>query len=88
MSQAEHDPSPYAVKHESGMWEDKFGGLGPFKPGSGPRQDPFGEFPTGPAIGEQLPDIVAMSHTGSEVDVHADRSGRRAVVVFYRSAVW
>lgn len=80
--------APVAKRHESGQWEDELGGLGPAKPGIGPRQDPVGEFPTGPAIGEIFPDIVARSHTGENVDVHADRAGRAAVFVFYRSAVW
>jgi hypothetical protein len=80
--------APYAKLHESGMWENQHGALGPFKPGIGPRSDPMGEFPTGPAVGERLPDIVAPSTTGEMVDVHAHRAGRGAVVVFYRSAVW
>ncbi len=86
--QAARNPDPVAVRHESGLWEDEYGLLGPAKPGVGPRQDPLGDFPTGPALGERLPDIVAPSHRGQPVDVHADRGGRPAVVVFYRSAVW
>lgn len=78
-----------ATFHEaSGMWEDEFGALGPVRPGLGPRQDPTGEFPTGPGIGSRLPDIVAPNQHGEIVDVHADRGERAAVVVFYRSAVW
>ena len=76
------------MRHESGYWEDEYGALGPAKPGLGPRQDPVGEFPTGPAVGERLPDIVATDQTGAIVDLHADRADRGAVVVFYRSAVW
>lgn len=79
---------PHAVRHPSGMWEDAYGALGPAKPGLGPRQDPTSEFPTGPAVGERLPDIVAPDQHGDLVDVHTDRAGRPAVVVFYRSAVW
>ena len=79
---------PYAKLHESGGWENEHGAVGPFKPGFGPRSDPRGAFPTGPAIGEQLPDIVATSATGETIDVHAHRAGKAAVVVFYRSAVW
>lgn len=88
MTSALPDPSPFATKHASGMWEDKFGAIGPFKPGEGPRQDPLGDFPTGPAIGERLPDIVTPTHTGDTLDVHDDRGKRAAVIVFYRSAVW
>lgn len=79
---------PDAVQHESGMWEDRFGAHGPLKPGTGPRQDPDGWFPTGPDVGEVLPDIALMGHLGETVDVHALRNGGPAVVVFHRSAVW
>ena len=82
------DPQPHAVRHESGYWEDRYGALGPAKPGLGPRQDPVGPFPTGPEVGAALPDIVAPGHRGERIDVHRDRAGRPAVVVFYRSAVW
>lgn len=70
------------------MWEDEYGALGPAKPGVGPRNDPRGEFPTGPAVGAPFPDVVATTGDGRTVDVHADRAGRKAIFVFYRSAVW
>ena len=82
------DPNPFAVRHESGGWEDEHGAIGPAKPGHGPRQDPVGEFPTGPAVGERFPGIVATAHSGMPLDVHADRGDRASVFVFYRSAVW
>ncbi len=44
--------------------------------------------PTGPAIGELLPDFTLPDTRGQAVRYHADRSGRKSVVVFYRSAVW
>ena len=88
MATGEIELETYGVQHESGLWADKHGALGPFQPGVGPRSDPKDWFPTGPDIGERLPDIVAPSHTGETVDVHALRSGGPAVVVFYRSAVW
>lgn len=72
----------------NGSWENDLGMVGPYQPGVGPRNSPIGEFPTGPEIGERLPEIVARAHDGSTVDVHAARAGRPAVVVFYRSAVW
>lgn len=87
MTDDPHDP-PFARRHESGLWEDRFGALGPAKPGLGPRQDPVGEFPTGPPVGARFPDLVATAHTGEPVDIHADRGERPAVFVFYRSAVW
>ena len=70
------------------MWEGEHGTLGPVKPGRGPRNDPIGEFPTGPDIGEPFPELVALAHDGRTIDVHEDRAGRPAAVVFYRSAVW
>jgi hypothetical protein len=46
------------------------------------------DFPTGPAIGERLPDFVLPNQRGERIDFHADRAGRRAAVLFQRSAVW
>lgn len=88
MSDRQIEKDTYAVRHESGLWANEFGALGPFRPGVGPRSNPKGWFPTGPEVGEQLPDIVAPSHTGETVDVHHLRDGAPAIVVFYRSAVW
>lgn len=42
----------------------------------------------GPSIGELFPPVALRSQGGSMVDVHHDRAGRPAVVVFYRSARW
>lgn len=58
------------------------------RPGDGPRRDPAGEFPTGPEIGEQLPAVVALDTAGNRFDLHEDRDGEPAIVVFHRSAVW
>ena len=46
------------------------------------------DFPTGPAIGERLPDFVLPDQRGEKIDFHADRDGHRAAVLFQRSAVW
>ena len=43
---------------------------------------------TGPEIGERLPDFELPDQNGRLVKLHEDRAGRRAVVVFFRSAVW
>jgi hypothetical protein len=44
--------------------------------------------PTGPEIGERLPDFRLPDAFGRIVDYHASRGGAKSVVVFYRSAVW
>ena len=46
------------------------------------------EFPTGPAIGERLPEFALPNQDGRLIDFHADRGDAKSVVVFYRSAVW
>ncbi|MCR9092624.1 MAG: hypothetical protein NXI30_00265 [bacterium] len=44
--------------------------------------------PTGPEVGEKLPGFTLPDAFGRPVNLHEDRAGRPAVVVFYRSAVW
>lgn len=46
------------------------------------------DFPTGPAVGEALPDFQLRDQHGDLVDFTTDRAGRRAAVLFQRSAVW
>ena len=46
------------------------------------------DFPTGPEIGERLPEFELPNQNGEPVDFHADRGDAKAIVVFYRSAVW
>ena len=46
------------------------------------------EFPTGPAVGERLPEFELPNQNGELVDFHAHRGDSKAIVVFYRSAVW
>ena len=70
------------------FFEDADGFNMPAPPGTGNRRIPLGDFPTGPDVGTKLPDIEATDQSGGRVDVHADRDGRPAVVVFTRSAVW
>ena len=43
---------------------------------------------TGPAIGERLPDFVLPDASGKRISFHDDRSEKKTVLVFYRSAVW
>ncbi len=73
---------------QNGSWADEDGFVGPLQPGSGARISPLGAFPTGPAVGERLPDIVAPDASGRMVNVHEARGDGPAVVDFYRSAVW
>lgn len=42
----------------------------------------------GPKISESFPDVRLPDQSGRVVDLHAARRGRRAAVVFYRSARW
>jgi hypothetical protein len=42
----------------------------------------------GPAAGERFPDMVLTGLDGTPVNLHADRAGRPALVVFHRSARW
>lgn len=42
----------------------------------------------GPAVGDRFPAITLPGQHGQPVDLHQARAGRRALVVFYRSASW
>ena len=46
------------------------------------------DFPSGPAVGERLPDFSLPNQRGETIDFHADRDGHRAAVLVQRSAVW
>jgi len=35
-----------------------------------------------------LPDFTLPDASGKEINYHLDRSGKKSVVAFYRSAVW
>ena len=50
-----------------------------------PRTD---DFPTGPAIGDLLPDFTLPDQTAAPRNFNAIRAGDRALVVFYRSTRW
>ena len=69
-------------------WRDLDGFVGPFASGNGPRSDPRGEFPTGPAIGEVLPNMRTQTADESPFDLHDHRGKRPAIFIFFRSAVW
>lgn len=42
----------------------------------------------GPALGDQFPDFELPDSEGRPVSLQRWRNGRRAIVVFYRSAAW
>jgi len=42
----------------------------------------------GPPVGTRFPDVRLPDQRGREVDLHAARGGRPAVLVVYRSAAW
>jgi len=42
----------------------------------------------GPTVGEQFPDVSLPDQHGDMIDLHRTRAGRRAVVLFHRSAGW
>ncbi len=46
------------------------------------------EFPTGPDIGERLPDITLPDQHGNPVNIEAARGEGRALVMFHRSVRW
>ena len=69
-------------------WADQDGFVGPFRPGNGPRNDPRGEFPTGPKVGAQMPNIKCRDAVGEPFDLDANRGDAPALFIFFRSAVW
>jgi len=42
----------------------------------------------GPVVGEYFPDVSLPDQHGQTIDLHQARAGRRAVVLFHRSASW
>jgi peroxiredoxin len=42
----------------------------------------------GPAVGERFPDVMLPDQHGTTIDLHQAQAGRRALVVFHRSAGW
>jgi hypothetical protein len=69
-------------------YADEFGFHGPLPTTDGPRIIPAEGFPTGPEIGEVLPDFTLPSADGRTIRLHEARDGSKAAVMFFRSAVW
>ena len=92
VSAAGQEPDPIKPAHENlepGTMTDDVGvtiGI----PASHParRYPASEEFPTGPEVGERLPEFSLLNQEGHLVDYHADRGDSKSIVVFYRSAVW
>jgi len=55
---------------------------------AGPQLPHFDFSAVGPRIGERFPEVALPDQHGDRVDLHAVRGGKRALVVFYRSASW
>jgi len=43
---------------------------------------------SGPQVGDVFPDVTLPDQTGALVNLHEARHGKRAIVVFHRSARW
>lgn len=69
-------------------YKDDFGFVAPLPASNGQRLIPPAGFPTGPALGEILPDFELPAADGRTIRLHADRGRSKAVVTFLRSAVW
>lgn len=46
------------------------------------------DFPTGPEVGERLPEFTLPNQDGELIDFHQHRGDSKSIVVFYRSVVW
>jgi len=78
---------PMGSYHDYPEYRDEFGGVGPLPVTDGQRRPPAEGFFTGPEIGAPFPDIRLRAARGEKLDLHADRDGSKAAVVFFRSAV-
>ena len=90
---AEDASTPVRGAHEGMDANEKTDDLGitvPMAPVSFPaRRYPATEdFPTGPEVGERLPDFTLPNQDGEAINFHEDRGDSKAIVVFYRSVVW
>jgi len=67
---------------------DEFGFYSPMPLSRPARREPGPDFPTGPAVGERLPNFTLPDQYGQPTDFDMARQGRKAIVVFHRSAYW
>lgn len=73
---------------DSTQYTDELGFTAPLPANDPQRLLPEPGFATGPEIGELLPTIELPAADGSLVNLHEDRAGSKAAVMFFRSAVW
>ena len=52
------------------------------------RNPPNADFPTGPALGEALPDFVLPDQHGTATRLHEVRGDGRVFLVFIRATSW
>ncbi len=69
-------------------YRDEFGFVGPAPVEHPARRIPDPDFPTGPAVGDRLPEFQLPNQHGELIDFHAARGQHKAVLSFQRSAVW
>lgn len=80
---ASYEDLPEGELHDSlGIWSPQPASV------PGRRSPATDDFPTGPAIGDRIPDFALSDQDGVVRDFHIDRKGGKAMVVFYRSANW
>lgn len=71
-----------------GGWRDQDGFVTTIRPGTGPRKAPCGEYSTGPDIGTPMPNFHCLDSFGQAFNLHEVTTGRPAIFIFLRSAVW
>ena len=69
-------------------YRDEFGFAGAMPQWLGVSKVPDEDFYSGPEIDEPLPGFTLIDQWGKTRDLHVDRAGSKAAVVFNRSAVW
>ena len=90
------DTCPHSLQHANRLWHieamkaerDELGFDAPAPVGHPVRASLPADAPTGPAIGDRLPNFSLPDAFGRVVNFHEDRSQSKAALVFYRSAVW
>lgn len=60
----------------------------PERPRPTQRNPETDDFPSGPAVGEQLPAFSLPDQHGRLVEFDRERNGKRALLAFVRSARW